>query len=497
MHDRLAIVPTLSWNVNSTTQIEVEIEYMQNEYAPDYGVPAVNNLPANVPMSRSFSEEQSYDLQESYLFDLDFTHQFDADWEVKVKGTRSNQDVVVRDIYGFGLNEDPDLGPVGEFDRYAYIEPGSTRNAWFVSGNLLGKFPLLGMKHNVLFGLEHYKDDYPQPLYGPALASINIFDPVYGLIQESDLLDPDPDSVTNFRAYQKWSSFYLQDQIDVTDKLHLLLGARYDDTSSFFDAQPPFDPVTESNLTPRYGLVYNPWPWLSLYGHYVESFGTNNGRADPDQGISEFEAQKANQYEVGVKTELLEGRLTSTLAYFELTKQNILTADPDNPLYSLPLGEARSRGIEVDVSGEITNGFDLIASYSYLNAEVTVDNSMDDNGDFTRLGNRLPNTPEHSGSLWATYTMQAGTLSGLKFGAGTYIVSEREGDFENSYRIPGYIRVDAMLGYTFKLGESRISTQVNINNIFDKEYYTASYDNREWILPGAPLSVMGSVRFEY
>ncbi len=500
-NDLLSIAPTLTWNINPDTQIELEFEYSHNEFIDDYGVPAFGNRPARIPISRSIGEPFVRNEVDTYLVDLDFTHRFNADWEFRAKGMYAQQDILILDIYGFGpVNGDPAFpgplnGPIGQYTRYTYFEPDSDRESWFTSGNLLGKFPLLGMKHNMLFGAEYYKDDYHLPFFGPEVASINIFNPVYGQVREQDLRDPT--AFFNWRSFQEWYSIYIQDQIDVTEQLHLLLGGRYDDTESFGSTQDPFDPVQESALTPRYGLVYQPWPWLSLYGHYVESFGANNGRANPAQGISAFKAQTAEQYEVGVKSEFFEGRLTSTLAFFHLTKQNILTRDPENPLFRVAIGEARSRGIELDVSGEVADGLRLIGSYAYLDTETTDDNTVDDNGNFTRLGKRLPNAPQYAASLWATYEIQEGPWRGLTFGAGTYIVGEREGDFENSYQMPGYVRVDAMAGYGWQVGKSRLKVQLNINNLLDKEYFKASYDNRDVILPGEPLTVLGSVRVEW
>lgn len=98
---------------------------------------------------------------------------------------------------------------------------------------------------------------------------------------------------------------------------------------------------------------------------------------------------------VGVKTDFLDGRLSTTLAAYQITKTNVTTPDPNNSLFSVQTGEQRSRGIELDIAGEILPGWKAIASYAYTNAEVTKDNA-------TPVGNRLANVPENQASLWTT-----------------------------------------------------------------------------------------------
>jgi iron complex outermembrane receptor protein len=260
---------------------------------------------------------------------------------------------------------------------------------YFTALDLTGRFSTWGLKHTLLLGADYYRTNATSNFSEITIPDIDIFDPVYSGVVPVFPAAPD------FFQKQEWYGVYFQDQIDLLDNLHLLGGGRYDDAIFEFDAREAFGSFAQADDTafsPRVGIVYQPLPWLSLYGNYVESFGSENAFSVSADGKI-LDPETATQYEVGLKTELLDGKLSATLAFYELTKQNIATPDPDNPGFSILTGEARSRGIELDLSGRITPEWDVIASYAYTDAEITQDNS-------SNVGNKLPNVPEHGGSFW-------------------------------------------------------------------------------------------------
>lgn len=122
-----------------------------------------------------------------------------------------------------------------------------------------------------------------------------------------------------------------------------------------------------------------------------------------------FPRETGQQFEIGAKASLLVGRVFATLAFYQITRSNVLTADPVNPGFSIDAGTHRSRGIELDVSGQILPGWNIVASYALTDAVITESN------DFP-VGNTLANVPRNSGSLWTTYTIQSGPLRGLGSG---------------------------------------------------------------------------------
>jgi iron complex outermembrane receptor protein len=235
--------------------------------------------------------------------------------------------------------------------------------------------------------------------------------------------------------------------------------------------------------------VYRPFDFLSLYANYVESFGLSNGISR-----APLPPQTARQYEGGIKTEFWDGRFTSTLAFFQIYKDNIATADPADRNFQRAIGQARSSGIELDVAGRLTEDWSLTAAYALTNTDITKDN-------YGNQGHQLPNAGKHSANIWTKYQFHDGDLKGLNFGTGVYLVSERQGNAENDLQLPGYARWDASVGYQMKLGETKLTTQLNVNNLLDKQFYNSTnvLDGlpRMNIIPGAPRSFMGSIQLEY
>ncbi|MGL5076754.1 MAG: TonB-dependent siderophore receptor, partial [Waterburya sp.] len=313
---------------------------------------------------------------------------------------------------------------------------------------------------------------------------LNIFDPVYDQIIEVNF-DQIPASFDTDTQTDRLG-IYIQDQVAFTEQIKLLAGLRYDTVEKNIVDKFNSTETTQNDdaVIPRVGMVYQPIPELSLYGSYSQSFipseeVTSNG--DP------LEPETGEGFEFGVKGELLEKKLSATLAYFNITKQNVANPDPVDPFSSVSTGEQKSQGIEFDLSGEILPGWKVITSYAYIDAEVSEDNSIP-------VGNRLFNAPEHSASLWTTYEIQQGNLKGLGFGGGFDFVGERQGDLANSFKVDSYFLTNAAIFYQrdqWRLG-------LNFKNLFDLNYIAATQNSRTNANePGAPFTVIGSVSVKF
>lgn len=367
----------------------------------------------------------------------------------------------------------------GELSRTAYWAGGEYAN-YSTQTDLIGKFATGSIQHQLLFGFEYSKTtENPNFQLDTPYPSINIFDPVY--VRERYPIQPGffRDDTT------KTLGFYLQDQIDLADNFKLLLGGRFDSfdqtrTTRNLDEERQEFEQSDSKFSPRVGVVYQPSDTVSLYASYTSSFRPSFGaNRNPDDSI--FEPETGRQYEVGIKTDFLDGKLNATLAAFDIKKQNVSTADPDNPDFSIQTGEQTSRGIEFDVAGEILPGWNIIASAAYVNAFLSEDETYD-------VGNRLDNVPEFSSSLWTTYEIQRGNLQGLGFGLGLYYVGDRQGDLDNSYELPSYFRTDAAVYYR----RNNWKAALNIRNLFDVKYFAGSDSSRNQIQPGAPFTILGT-----
>jgi iron complex outermembrane receptor protein len=229
------------------------------------------------------------------------------------------------------------------------------------------------------------------------------------------------------------------------------------------------------------GAVWAVTKEQSLFAQYQDAVNANNGR-DPESG-RELAAERSRQIEAGYKVSALGGGLNATLAVYQLTKRN----RADYSLYPKvqTVGEARSRGVELDILGRVTPRLATMASYAYTDAMVTVDPLFE--------GTRLANVPRHSGSLWARYTFDARWAAG----GGAFFQTIREGDQANTFQLPGYVRVDAMLSYAFKTGSWRNTLQANVNNVFDRRFYTGSHQFvKDWIQIGAPRTFSVTLRLD-
>lgn len=140
----------------------------------------------------------------------------------------------------------------------------------------------------------------------------------------------------------------------------------------------------------------------------------------------------------------------------------------------------------MDIAGEILPGWKAIASYAYTNAETTEDNTIP-------VGNRVFNVPENQASLWTTYEIQKGNLKGLGFGLGLFYVGERQGDSDNSFTVPDYLRTDATIYYR----KNDFNTAINIRNLFNIDYISNADNGRIFLQSGDPFTIIGSISWEF
>jgi len=499
-NEQVHLAPKLTWKVTDQTQIDLEYQYFNQETVTDWGIPVIGNRPANIPLSRFLGEPTDRFPYEINAGSIMLTHSFNDDWKVQAKYYKfSNQ---YDNTPWAGANSPVSLNEeTGDLSR-RFLRSNHDFNSDFVTLNLNGKFSTWGVEHNVLLGGDWFDSDFTEDgtafttvaAEGPA--PINIFNPVYG-----NGVVPGPDFPINSftKIDESWFGFYLQDQITFADDWHLLTGFRFDhaEAKSSFTADRSGVEAEADELSPRVGLLYQPMPWLSLYGSYIQGFnGSVGGRTADGSALA---PNRSRQYEAGIKTEGFDGRLISSLVFYHLTKDNIATPHTDPNLaqqgFVDQTGEARSQGIEFDISGRIAENWDVIGSYALTDTEVAQD--RDANGGTRNQGNRLYTVPVHSGSLWVYHKFGEFAFPELSAGLGAFMVGQREGDLANSSQLPGYTRLDASLKYSKPIGRTNLIVQFNVQNLLDKEYYATARPNRVGVTPGDPITFLGSVRLDF
>lgn len=502
---RVIVAPVLGYAIGDDTHLTIDTQYMKNVAQSDTGFPALGTKPAPIPLSRSFQEANDpRDHTESYNLGYEFRHRFSDDWSVTNRFLYTSGRLWKLNVYPTAFEADGHT-----LDRTTQFQQ---LDGAVVSTNLdlAGHFTALNAEHSVLVGLD-YLHDYYDYVYAEAADNfpIDIFQPQYGTVPASAYQDAL--NGVGYRGYSsvlvKQKGLYVQDQITWFDRLHLLLGGRFDDArvvagrapeskQAAIDVRHQTEADKDSQFSPRAGVLYQFTPELSGYVSYSQSFGVNNGRSSTG---GRFPPEKGVQYEVGTKAQVLEG-LTATVALFQLTKKNVLTPDlstPD-PEDSIAVGEIRSRGVELDMLGKLSSRLSLIGAYAYTDASVT----RDDSG---LEGKRLDNAPRHSGRLFANYDFGDGDGDGdlgWRAGGGFYAAAHAAGDKQNSFVLPGYATLDAFAGYTGQWGGARWTAQLNLDNLLNKDYFTGAdsfynTSSRLGLFAAAPFTAMGSLKIEW
>lgn len=244
----------------------------------------------------------------------------------------------------------------------------------------------------------------------------------------------------------------------------------------------------QSTWLPRVGAVVEVLAGINTYATYAEGFVPQGPTSllNPLAG-GPFDPEESQIYEAGVKSRLLDGRLVATTAVYQITKQNVLVNANSlaNPELLVQRGEERSRGVELEVTGEPVSGLKLTANYAYNRAEITEAADPENEGDIKE------NAPEHAGGFWSTYTVQSGAFAGLGVGGGLQFVTERN-TFEASLQLPGYAILDATAFYTV----NHFKIKASIKNLTDEAYWTGGY-NYGRIYPGAPRTALLSVGYTF
>ena len=465
------IAPVATWAISDRTSLTFELERKHSEYTWDLGLP---RSPASfrVPVSRFLGEPSGLNKVDSTYLSTRLEHEFAPGWKVRqVLGYAwTDGDYKLRSIAGLAADG-------RTVNRVAY-DNWEKSHSLVVQHELVGDFEALGLKQNLVAGVEYYETQQSYSFFFARLAPIDLFNPVYGA-------KPGAGGFVLFadQSDTKATGAYVQDLVSLSTRWKLLLGGRYDRVKNsgvnlMTGAKSRREP--DEAFSPQVGLVFQPDDATSLYASYGESFlSVTSGRTASG---ADLRPETGQQVEVGIKRLWLAGRLSTSLALYDIKRQNVSTPDPVTPTFRIQTGEQTSRGVEIEAAGSLVRGWDLSFSASYIDAEVSRDNTF-------RVGSKLPGAPRYSASLWSKYTVQGGPLAGLELGGGAYYVDARAVALPNpAFGLPSYVRLDAMAAYS--VGDWRF--QVNLKNLTDETIYDLTSTT---IMPQEPRSV--TVRLGY
>jgi iron complex outermembrane receptor protein len=490
-YQRIFIAPSLTFEWGTDTSLTLLAHYQNDSGLFSMPLPARGTVQPNpngeIPINRFIGIPGKTGQMDVDTFRLayEFKHRF-------------NDVVSLRQNAGYYLVEqtwnnilynavlDPD-------DRTLYANPyqydKGKYQRFMVDTGLDFTFATGSIKHSLTFGADYYYShqqaryreiDYND--FPGSYVPIDLFDPHYG-----NLTLPPYATQSSFDAHEHNLGIYLQDHAKLTDKLTLTLGVRQeflwaDDSGSY--GSTPLN-STDDAFTPKAGITYEFIPGLAAYANWSRSFVPQWSSRDA-AGLP-IAPEEGENWEGGLKYDLLGGKVSGLVSVFNLTRQNVATSNlaTADPFDATVSGEQRSRGVEFEIAARPVRGLEFTAAYTYLNAEVTVDNDIP-------VGTPLLGVPKSSVNVWLKYTLQDGPLKGFGFGVGGRYYSSQSADTYHTFDLPAYGLVDAALYYE----RDRFRAQVNFKNILDKRHFVGSYSDL-YVLPGEPFNVSATVGWKF
>ncbi|MBJ6366981.1 TonB-dependent receptor [Snuella sedimenti] len=402
-----------------------------------------------------------------------------------------------------------DYGILGNntFTRFISKQNANTQTT-DIQQNFIGDFKIATLRNRVVIGIDYLNvtetsNNSGYAFYGNVMPNGNVNgDNPFTTEVENDtypLSTTGVDavlatkSIGNIKSKYHIYSLYASNILNITNKLSAMIGLRldrFDNKGSLVNTEDDFDQTT---LSPKFGLLFQPIiNKLSIFANYQNGF-TNVAPilvGNPDNGpqtLKSFDPEQANQFEFGIKTNLFNNRLNTTISYYNIKVTDRVITDPDSPFNKIQGGEVISKGFEIDINTNPIKGLNIKAGYSNNDSETTKSDNI-------QILNRRPleSGPKTLYNLWANYQLQEGTLKGFGFGLGANGASERFAiNYESTgeFILPSYTIVNASLFYQTQ--NYRIS--LKLNNAFNKEYY------KGWttINPQSPRTLLANFTYKF
>lgn len=505
------IAPSLSYKVNDRLSFSFYGEITQAEQTN----PMFLFLNRSAPQASSNLSELGYNTKLSFTsndltlqnptqnYRLEMDYKLNNNWRSQTLLSKSSTSTegYYSYLFDFGVLQGD------TFSRYISDQSANTHTT-DVQQNFTGNFKFLDMRHKMVVGLDYFTTTESSQNTGFAF---------YGNVQpDGTVINDNPfttavetdafplstsgvdqalasQAVGNNKSQFEIYSMYMSDVVDVTDRFSVMLGIRLDHFNSKGDVLDPDDDFEQTELSPKAGLIFQPIKdQLSLFANFQNSFTNVTPQlvGDPDQGpqtLQTFNPEQANQFEFGMKANLLDERLSLVLNYYDISVQDRVMTDPSSPFNRIQSGEVESKGFEAEINGNLIKGLNFHGGFSYNDSETTETDNLE-------ILNRRPLEAgaEILYNFWSSYQFQNGTFKGFGVGAGFNGASER---FAINYAstgeflLPGYTIANSSLFY--ENNSYRVS--LKLNNAFNETYF------RGWttISPQMPRQLLANITFRF
>jgi len=481
---RVYVAPALTWDINPDTKLTILGRYQHDTGHMGFPLPAQGTVLPNpngeIPVSLFVGEPSNpnpvseVNKQVGYQLSHRFNDSFSFYQNVRVAWYENHWDKLLYPAF------------LGTDERTLYRYPLTYEQVWSnyaADTGMRFRVKTGRIQHNLVAGVDYYREpsryneesiNFDDP---SAYMALDVFHPVYG----TPFSPIFPFASDNTRT--QYVGLYLQDRLQLTERLSLTAGGRWDFASNRDFSQPASN--DNNAFSPRVGGNYRFVPNVNLYAAYSKSFLPQTGMVYTGSSGTFANPERGEQWECGVKTSLLSGRMVNTLSAYRLARSNVVTPDPNHPNFYLLTGQQRSKGVELETIFQLHRTWNLVLAYAFTQANVIKDNVIP-------VGTPTQNVPKHSISVWSTYELQRGWLKGVGLGFGERYYTKQSGDLLDTFSLPAYGLTDASIFYR----RGRLGWQVNAYNLADKRYFTGSYNN-VYVQPGRPRSIHTTISWKF
>nr|WP_244125622.1 TonB-dependent siderophore receptor [Burkholderia gladioli] len=488
--ERQAIAPSAQFKLDANTVLNLEFDYLHDRRTADQGLPAYLGQPVDVPIRTYYGSadaaRRSYIDTEVKSATMSLDHRFSDNMSFH-GAIRAYEFSLARTNYINFRPIETAARPTLTLDQALRRRDDHGIDGQF---ELTQKTSLLGMRHELLYGLELSQQQKFDTVYKASkVATYNLYNPRLVMLPG---VSAGARAGTNASTVLGLVGVYAQDLISLTDHWKLLAGLRLDYLNQVrrdYNASKGNLSRNDRAWSPRIGLIYQPLDWLSLYGSFSKSFSpladTLISSGAFANGAS-LAPQKTTAYEIGSRFDL-GGKATASVALFDMRQTNQQIGDPAHPGYALPIGAQHVRGTELGFSGEIAPKWAVYAGYAYLTG--TVDGSPQSTAAGLALRSNTPGLmPRHSASLWIKRELPYGfyAAAGMQFQAARYTSAS------DQVTLPSFTVFNLGGGYRSRI----VDVTLTLDNLFDRRYFISGHGNADmYNMPGDPRTLTATVKW--
>lgn len=487
----------LGYLIDITDSTSLTLQY--NTLTQDYQGARLRGVPTddqgNFLGDRAWNHNEATDFQslEADVWQVRADHEFNSNWRTDLTW-RHYDNTELQNYHEPFCSFDTDGDGVVDYCRRQFRDQRRENTADSVTWNNIVEFSTAGLNHQLLIGADTMtQDSYflgrnvaPIEQGGKALG-ISLINPVYGLTSAADYdIDSIKSTPTDTTAVRQ--GFYLQDQLDLTSSWNLLLGVRWD---SFEDKNNMASSKVDGNDSSwRVGSTYQLTDWVRLYALKGTGFSPQATASQVPEVGGPFEAEQSSIIEAGARFSLLDDAIRLNVATYEMIRNNILQADPrgdvggDGRDDQIALGEVKSKGVELDLLGDLTDSWVLNLNYAYNDTRIVESTSAITNA----VGDKFANAPQHQVGIWSRYELDSINSA---IAAGMDYVSDQlsiDGQHVKSYTV---------FDMSWQTRWQQWLFQANVKNLFDKTYATAGFIERTGHFPGEPRRLIVTASYQF